>query len=97
VAAFERRDNATATAFDWRFTATDLDDLPRPHRRSRQPPITRPPDPHELTAPPKENEDRAGDGDCGLRPEQLSLRARYPGLDGGVDACVLDVHVAIDD
>src|SRR5664279_4959247 len=46
------------------------------------------PDLHELTAPPKENEDRAGDGDCGLRPERLSLRARSPGLEGGVDACV---------
>src|SRR5664280_790508 len=36
-----RRDNATATTFDWRFTATDLDDLPRPRRRSRQAPITK--------------------------------------------------------
>jgi len=50
LAAFERRDNATATAFDWRFTATDLDEsLARidghDKRRSR-----RPPDPHELPA-----------------------------------------------
>jgi hypothetical protein len=35
LAAFERRHNATATTFDWRFTASDLDDLPRPHRRPR--------------------------------------------------------------
>ena len=66
--------------FDWRFIAIDFDDLTSPastapnKRRSR-----RPPDLHELTAPPKENEDRAGDGDCGLRPEQLSPRARSPG------------------
>jgi len=43
LAAFERRHNATATTFDWRFTASDLDDLPRPvgghdKRRSRRPP-----------------------------------------------------------
>jgi len=41
-----------AADFDWRFTATDFDDLTSPastapnKRRSR-----RPPDPHELTAP----------------------------------------------
>jgi hypothetical protein len=34
LAAFERRHNATATTFDWRFTASDLDDLPRPHPAS---------------------------------------------------------------
>lgn len=27
LAAFERRYNATAKAFDWKFTAADLDDL----------------------------------------------------------------------
>src|SRR5660398_276730 len=35
LAAFERRDDATATTFDWRFTASDLDDLRRPHRQPR--------------------------------------------------------------
>jgi hypothetical protein len=35
LAACERRRNATATTFNWRFTASDLDDLPRPHRRPR--------------------------------------------------------------
>src|SRR5664280_2357793 len=40
LAVFERRHNATAAAFDWRFTATDLDDLPRPQGRPRQAPTT---------------------------------------------------------
>jgi hypothetical protein len=41
LAAFERRHNATATTFDWTLTASDLDDLPRPHRRRpEQAPIT---------------------------------------------------------
>jgi hypothetical protein len=37
LAACERRHNATATTFDWRFTAnaSDLDAIPRPHRRPR--------------------------------------------------------------
>ena len=30
-----RAENATATTFEWRFTASDLDDLPRLHRRPR--------------------------------------------------------------
>src|SRR5450759_3589899 len=30
-----RADNATATTFEWRLTASDLDDLPHLHRRPR--------------------------------------------------------------
>jgi hypothetical protein len=43
LAAIERRHNATATTFDWRFAASDLDDRSRridghDKRRSRRPP-----------------------------------------------------------